>query len=99
MNPQLDFFNSTAQSKEERFNEKVQATSQAFLIKAFFKVRPIGRYTTVDVARSLKLNLNSTRRAMNQLETKWHILEKLEGGQREPSTGNKFNHYYRWNMK
>jgi len=86
----LQFHHSTAQTNEERLRETVKATSQTAQIWALMSDGH--KRTSVQVSDALKLNLNSTRRALTDLMNKFNLVQKLEEGKIERFGG--FNHYY-----
>ena len=75
---QLTFHYSTAQSNIERLNETVRATSQT---AAIWHLMSDGhKRTSIEVSDTLKLNLNSTRRALTDLMKKFNLVTKLDEG-------------------
>ncbi len=86
----LQFHHSTAQTNIERLNETVRATSQTAAIWALMSDG--NKRTSVMVSDTLKLNLNSTRRALTDLMKKFNLVIKLDEGKEERFGG--FNHYY-----
>lgn len=86
----LDFVNSTSQTKEDRFKERVKAASQA---KRIYDLLQDGRKrTSVMVADELDINLNSTRRALTQLERYHGVIKRTNEVQKERYGA--FNYFY-----
>lgn len=89
--PIADFYHSTSKSPKKRVLEGVKAQSQISLVQALMSDGQAR--TSLDVQRSLRINLNSARRALTDLYRKFGLIEKLEDGKIE-SEG-MFNHFYR----
>lgn len=90
MQATLDFYNSTAQTNEQRLIESVKANAQT--MKIWELMKDGNKRTSVQVSDTLGLNLNSTRRALTDLMKKFNLVTKLDDGRVERFGG--FNHYY-----
>ncbi len=85
----MDWHKTTSKSKQERVKELKKGKTQKELVKALF-LDGVAR-TSFEAKRVLKMNLNSARRAISNLERDGY-LKKLETGKIEEE--GKFNHYY-----
>lgn len=87
---EIDFYFSTSDTAEQRFREKVRATSQAIAVYDLMK-DGVPR-TSMEVHRRLGMNLNSARRALTDLCRKFELLVKTDLKVMESDGAN--NHYY-----
>lgn len=92
MNPQteIDFYSTTSDTAEQRFREKVRATSQTNNVYELMR-DGIPR-TSMEVSRRLNMNLNSARRSLTDLCRKFELLVKTDLKVMESDGAN--NHYY-----